>query len=62
MAELVTRRTLVGFHDIKANVKCMENLTSLVMVYQNKFIRTVSDGKKFWNANKTEKMKFDAIR
>lgn len=61
MAELVTRRTLVGFHDIKANVKCMENLTSQVMVYQNKFIRTVSDGKKFWNANKTEKMKFDAI-
>ena len=61
MAEHIARRTLVGFHDIKANVKHLENLTSMVMVYQKKFIRTVSNGKTFWNANNNEKMKFDAI-
>ena len=62
MAELITRRTLVGFRkDINANVKCMNNLISLVVAYQNKFIRTVSNGKVFWNANKSAKMNFDAI-
>lgn len=61
MAELIARRTLVGFHDIKANVKHLESLTSMVMVYKKKFIRTVCNGKTFWNANNNENMKFDAI-
>lgn len=61
MAELIARRTLVGFHDIKANVKHIESLTSMVMVYKKKLIRTVCNGKTFWNANNKENMKFDAI-
>lgn len=61
MAELIARRTLVGFHDIKANVKHIDSLASMVMVYQKKFIRTVCNGKTFWNTNNKENMKFDAI-
>ena len=61
MAERITRRTLTGFRDTKANVKCLENLTGQIMVYKKKFARTVANGKTFWNANNIENMKFDAI-
>ncbi len=61
MAERITRRTLTGFRDTKANVKCLENLTGQIMVYKKKFVRTVANGKTFWNANNIENMKFDAI-
>ncbi len=61
MAERITRRTLTGFRDTKANVKCLENLTGQIMVYKKKFARTVANGKTFWNANDIENMKFDAI-
>lgn len=62
IAESITRRTLVGFRtDIRPNVKRIDDLTPLVMVYKNKFIRTVLNGKDYWNVNKKEQMKFDAI-
>ncbi len=61
MAERITRRTLTGFRDTKANVKCLENLTGQIMAYKKKFVRTVANGKTFWNANNIENMKFDAI-
>ena len=62
IAECIIRRSLTGYRtDIKANIKRIDDITSLVMVYKNKFIRTISNGKDFWNANKKEQMKFDAI-
>ena len=62
LAECITRRTLLGYRsDIKANVKRLENQTSLVMVYKRKYIHTLSDGHNFWNVNNQKEMKFDAI-
>lgn len=61
MSQLITLRTLVGFRDIKANIKAMPNMTSQVIVYKNLFIKTISDGKEYWNINNNENMKFDAI-
>ena len=62
IAESITRRTLLGYRTgIRANVKRIDDLNSLVMVYKRKFIRTVTNGKDFWNVNNNEQMKFDAI-
>lgn len=62
IAENITRRTLLGYRKgIRANVKRVDDLTSQVMVYKRKFIRTVSNGKDFWKVNNNEQMKFDAI-
>ncbi len=62
IAESITRRTLLGYRTgIRVNVKRVDDLTSLVMVYKRKFIRTVSNGKDFWKVNNNEQMKFDAI-
>ena len=62
IAENITRRTLLGYRTgIRANVKRVDDLTSQVMVYKRKFIRTVSNGKDFWKVNNNEQMKFDAI-
>ena len=62
IAERITRRTLLGYRqDIKANIKILEDQTSLVMVYKRKLMRTLADGENFWNMNKQKDMKFDAI-
>ena len=62
IAESITRRTLFGYRGgIRVNVQRVDDLTSLVMVYKRKFIRTVSNGKDFWKVNNNEQMKFDAI-
>ena len=62
IAESITRRTLLGYRaGIRVNVKRIDDLTSLVMVYKRKFMRTVSNGKDFWKVNNNEQMKFDAI-
>lgn len=62
IAERITRRTLLGYRqDIKANIKILEDQTSLVMVYKRKLMRTLADGENFWNINKQKDMKFDAI-
>lgn len=62
IAESITRRTLLGYRKgINVNVKRIDDLTSLVIVYKRKFIRMVSDGKNFWKVNNNEQMKFDAI-
>ena len=62
IAESITRRTLLGYRTgIRVNVKRIDELNSLVMVYKRKFIRTVTNGKDFWKVNNNEQMKFDAI-
>lgn len=48
IAERITRRTLLGYRqDIKANIKILEDQTSLVMVYKRKLMRTLADGENF---------------
>lgn len=62
MAERITRRTLVGFRkDVSVNVQHIDAMNSQVIVYKNKFIKTITDGAGFWKHNKTRQMKFDAI-
>lgn len=61
MAKLITQRTLVGYRDIKPNIRVMNDLVTEAVVYKRRFIRTVSDGKEFWHINNEDKMKFDAI-
>ena len=62
IAESITRRTLLGYRTgIRVNVKRIDDLTPLVMVYKSKFMRTVANGKDFWKANNNAQMKFDAI-
>lgn len=61
IAEKITRRTLLGYRkDICVNVRRVDNLVPLVMVYKNRLARMLSDGPAFWNKNDKE-MKFDAI-
>ena len=62
MAKFITRRTLLGFDsEAKANICCIPDIISQVMVYRKKLIRTISDGKDFWKTNNNKEMKFDAI-
>lgn len=61
MAELITRRTLMGYHDTKkVNVYRLEDLIPQVIVYKHKFIGNIKKGKNFANPLKTN-MEFDAI-
>lgn len=62
MEQLVTLRTLTGFRkESRPNVAYLKDFTPMVMVYRHKFIRKITDGKNFWQANNNEQMKFDAI-
>ena len=61
MAKSITQRTLRGFRTAKVNVCYMPNLLDEITNNQKHFVKQVSDGTSFWNANKEKDMKFDAI-
>ena len=61
MAKSITQRTLRGFRTAKVNVCYMPNLLDEITNNQKHFLKQVSDGANFWNANKLKDMKFDAI-
>lgn len=70
MAQLITRRTLLGFHnEAKANISYVPDLTAQVVVYKNTLVRNLNNAQDFWqlgnsqqSTNRQQKdMKFDAI-
>lgn len=62
MAVNITRRTLAGFRtDVRTNICHFNNILTEITENKENFIKQVSDGRGFWNANNTENMKFDAI-
>ena len=58
MAQSITKRTLVGFRNAKANIRQIFEIPK--KENQDIYIKQVLDGKKFWNIT-NGKMNFDAI-
>ncbi len=61
MACDITRRTLVGFRQAKVNAQYYSDLIKVIKDNPSTFVNEVRDGKRFWNANNNDYMKFDAI-
>ena len=61
MARDITRRTLVGFRQAKVNAQYYKDLINVIKDNPSTFVNEVRDGKRFWNANNNDYMKFDAI-
>ncbi len=61
MACDITRRTLVGFRQAKVNAQYYCDLIKVIKDNPSTFVNEVRDGKRFWNANNNDYMKFDAI-
>lgn len=61
MAKSITRRTLVGFREVKVNSKYFEDLVSQIKNKPASFIEKVGRGKTFWKANEDNHMKFSAV-
>lgn len=61
MSKKITRRTLVGFKDIKINAHYFENLiNTLQSGKEKKFIEKVTS-KRYWKKGETGKMNFSAV-
>ncbi len=64
MAKSITRRTLVGLRDnkdVKVNTRYFEDLINQIKNKPNNFLAKVVQGKKYWNANDNNNMKFSAV-
>ncbi len=61
MAKSITKRTLVGFRDVKVNTRYFEQLENQIINKQSNFLEKVKKGKTYWKANKNNDMKFNAI-
>lgn len=61
MAKSITKRTLVGFHDLKVNTRYFVDLINQIKNKPNNFIEKVAKGNSFWKANKNDNMKFNAV-
>ncbi len=61
MAKSITKRTLVGFRDVKVNTRYFEDLVNQITQKPDNFIVKVKKGKSYWNTNNNDNMKFNAI-
>ena len=61
MAKSITKRTLIGFRDVKLNTRYFEDLINQITYKQENLITKVKQGKIFWKANNDNNMKFNAI-
>ncbi len=61
MSKSITRRTLTGFRNARVNVHFFEDLINQITNKKEQFIKKVSNGKDYWNANSITDMKFNAI-
>jgi hypothetical protein len=61
MAKSITRRTLVGFRDIKINTRYFEDLVRQITQSPENFISKVKKGETYWKSNNNNDMKFNAI-
>jgi Eco57I restriction-modification methylase len=61
MAKSITKRTLVGFRNVKVNTRYFEDLVNQITKKPDNFITKVKKGKSYWNINNDDNMKFNAI-
>ena len=61
MAKSITKRTLVGFRNVKVNTRYFEDLVNQITKKPDNFITKVKKGKSYWNTNNNDNMKFNAI-
>ena len=63
MAKSITKRTLVGFRDVKVNTRYFENLINQIKNKSINFVLKMAQGRSFWKANNNDNdnMKFDAV-
>lgn len=61
MAKSITKRTLVGFRDVKVNTRYFEDLVNQITKKPDNFITKVKKGKSYWNTNNDDNMTFNAI-
>lgn len=61
MAKSITRRTLVGFRNIKVNTRYFEDMVYQITNRPKDFINKIKKGQSYWKANSNNNMKFNAI-
>lgn len=61
MAKNITKRTLVGFRDIKVNTRYFEDLINQIKNKPANFIEKVAKGRSYWKAIDDDNMKFNAV-
>ena len=61
MAKSITKRTLVGFRNVKVNTRYFEDLVNQITKKPDNFIAKVKKGKSYWLTNNDDNMKFNAI-
>lgn len=60
MAKLITKRTLLGYRDGKANLHAFDDLLMQIIEKRDKFAENIVK-KSFWKIGGNEKMKFNAV-
>lgn len=60
MAKSITKRTLVGFNDVKINAHYFEDLINTIQNKPKQFIERIKKPN-YWNKKDREEMKFDAV-
>lgn len=63
MAKTITKRTLVGYRNCKANTRYFENLINQLQQSSKlkNFIRSMHQGKSYWKVKESDNLKFNAI-
>jgi hypothetical protein len=61
MAKSITKRTLIGFKNVKINTRHFEDLVHQITDRPNDFISKVKKGQSYWKAINDNDMKFNAI-
>lgn len=61
MAKSITMRTLRGFRTTRVNARYFDDLINQIRNKPDKFIKQMTQGRNYWNANSNNNMKFNAI-
>jgi len=61
MAKSITKRTLVGFRNVKVNTRYFEDLVNQITHKQQNFLDKIKQGKTYWKSNNDDNMKFNAV-
>ena len=62
MAEKITKRTLVGYRNVKVNTRHIEGLAEKILTNMNEVAKKIRQGKSFWQLKTDNNMiQFDAI-
>lgn len=61
MAKSISKRTLVGFRNAKANTRYFEDIVHQIKDRPEKFITKIKKGQTFWKTNNNDNMTFNAI-